>query len=504
MVKTIRQKIIFILFLGSVLSGGGCGIVPNRTPATLEEFRGEFPKSSGAFFGKETVLTLAEAQKHALKNNPDYRSMFYAVNAARYRYYQSMSAYLPKIDYNFGIGQSFDNNHDNVNLPEGVFPQSRELRTANSFTASYLLFDGLAREFSVLIAQRQYRAETASDENVKRLLLRGVAYAYYDIILARERENIARANMDFQISSLAQAENRYQYGYVSKASVLNFKILAAMARSNMLNARYQGDTARYALLALMGFSTEELPPNLKLLPLKLQDRIEPPGMDFYLETAIANRPDLKEYRLMLEIARYRKFSAFSPFLPVISAYAGFRAESLAGKNSHWNPDDATHDYYNNNNFNYGIQSSWNLFNGFRSVQQVRIEIEREQVARFQLENNFLSIINEVQSAYANYRNSLEQVKIFHEMLQWVFEQRNLVQVEYWGGNETITRLNGAQSDLVEAESKLAIALIDLEKSIAQLNAAVNLPLQTDEMHSFGEPSSGTVLEDLLNRLNQTP
>ena len=83
-----------------------------------------------------------------------------------------------------------------------------------------------------------------------------------------------------------------------------------------------------------------------------------------------------------------------------------------------------------------------------------------------------------------------------------YEQRQLVTVEYWGGRETITRLNGAQSDLVGAEGKVAIAIVELNKALAQLNAAVNMPLEEESSRPLPVPLWKNTLENLLKRLDR--
>ena len=40
------------------------------------------------------------------------------------------------------------------------------------------------------------------------------------------------------------------------------------------------------------------------------------------------------------------------------------------------------------------------------------------------------------------------MQICREVLGWVFEQRALVKSEFWNGRNTITRLNGAQSEII--------------------------------------------------------
>ena len=96
----------------------------------------------------------------------------------------------------------------------------------------------------------------------------------------------------------------------------------------------------------------------------------------------------------------------------------------------------------------------------------------ENIARLHLSEQFLRVLTEVKDAYANYRNAREQTRLCRETLEWVYEQRTLVQSAFWCGRDTITRLNGAQSDVVEAECRLAIARIEVCKALVQLQAAV--------------------------------
>lgn len=490
---------IIPVFLLLALCCAGCFTRPVENYRNLADFKENFPKLDIAELSKKKVLTLRDAQKTAIANNPDYIAAYHAVYAAKFRYYRSLSAYLPTVDLNMSVGQSLENSRDLRNPPEGVVPRENHFSTDIGLRASYLIFDGLAREFAALIAQKEYKKSVAEDENIKRLLIRGVAYAYYDAILAREAERIGEADLAFQTSSLLQAETRYKYGNVSKASVLNFKILANAARSSILNARYRGEVARFALTALMGYPTLDFPKELELTPLEIKPEELMLDLDTYLDMAIANRPDLRAARFMLEIARCRTFSAYSGFLPVINAYLGLDFNTSASKYGAYR---VHHSYYNNAGFSYGVTGEWNLFSGFSTYNLLRESRAMEQMTRFNLDSAFLSVMNEVKDAYANYKNAREQVAIYREMMKWVFEQRQLVQVEYWGGRETITRLNGAQSDLVNAEGKLAIAAVELNKAIAQLNAAVNVSFEDELEHQYPQPGSGTPLDSLLNSLDR--
>ena len=448
----------------------GCFSCPSDRYQTFEDYRKSLPRRKTASLAEKKILTLAEAQQFALAGNPDYLSAGQAVRAAKFRYYRSLSAYLPEVDFRAGAQHALKDSHDLLNPPAGVMPRERKFSADLGIYASLLVFDGLEREFTVLAARQETRRRQALDRNAKRLLVRAVAYAYYDAVLARETERIARADLSFQESSLRQAENRFRNGLVSKASVLNFRILANRAKSAIYNARYRGIAARNSLCALMGFPQEDFPPELELAPLQRERKELYPSLEFCLEQAAANRPDLRAAAFLLDIAFFRKWSAYSGFLPTVRAEAGF---GWGAENARYGGYHVNRSHHNTAGFTYGVSGEWNLFKGFSTFNLIRERTVDEELAKLHLGELFLNAVNEVKDAWANYQNALEQVKIFEETVGWVYEQRQLVQSEYWNGRDTITRLNGAQSDLVEAESRLAIALIELRKAEVQLDAAMN-------------------------------
>ena len=84
----------------------------------------------------------------------------------------------------------------------------------------------------------------------------------------------------------------------------------------------------------------------------------------------------------------------------------------------------------------------------------------------------IAALAEVESSYAVRESAAESLRLYRESLGWVRRQRELVALEYWAGRVTITRLRGAQNDLVDAECGCAAALAQVVKAEAQLLAAV--------------------------------
>ncbi len=464
----------------------------------MEDFRKIRPALNLQKLAQKKTLSLYDAQSTALQNNPTYLAAYQAVKAAKYRYYRSLSAYLPNIRSNFHIAQSLRNSHHIKNPPAGVMPYENYFSNETTLHTSWLLFDGFEREFSMLIAREGYNKSLLEDANARRLLIQAVSYAYYDVMLAETRKVIAEADLDFQISSLDQARSRYRFGKNSMAAILNFQILGNEARSAILAATTRTASARYALASLMGGTAEYLPETIKLDSLQIADTVKLEPLQTYCDMAIAHRSDLAAFRSDLQISRYRRLQGYSAFMPTVRLYFSSSFSNNESRYADYRYTSSRHNQFNNS---YGAAIEWNLFEGFASFNLLRELNALEEIAQYQLQERFLQVINEVCDARENIVNAAGQLALYKQSLEWVFEQRKLVQAEYDSAKATITRLNGAQSDLVRAENMLAIAQIELNKAIIQLQTAIEGDFPTLERHEINPLSTVTAFDKLLQKLS---
>ena len=480
-----------------MLLSNGCTLKPLNTLANMEDFRKLHHALDLKKLAKQKTLTLFEAQKAALQNNPTYQAAYQAVRAAKYRYYRSLSAYLPTVQGSLHTAQSFRNDHHIKNPPAGIMPYENYFATETTLYASWLIFDGFEREFSVLIAKEGYTKSLLEDANARRLLIQAVAYAYCDVMLSEAKKVIAEADLSFQISSQKQAQNRYRGGKNSMAAVLNFKILANDSRSAILAAKNRTASARYALAALLGGTAEYLPEEIKLEPLQITENIPVKSLQTYCDMAIARRSDLAAARSALQISRYRHLQGYSGFMPEINI---FYSGSFSNNNFRYGDYRYTASRYNRLVNTYGAVMEWNLFEGFTTYNLIRELQTLEEKSQYDLLKCFLQVINEVSDARENIINAAGQLQLYRQSLEWVFEQRQLVQAEYNADKATITRLNGAQSDLIRAENMLVIAQIELNKAIIQLQSAIEGDYPNLPEHTHIPPSSIEPFDKLLQKL----
>ncbi|MBO4647526.1 MAG: TolC family protein [Lentisphaeria bacterium] len=420
---------------------------------------------------KDKVLTLEDAQNLAVQNNPSFKAKYFAIVSARAAYYGAFAPYLPKINVAYQIGQSFSepNNVYSNNIRNG----SRTFETGPSASASWLIFDTFVREMNLLAAKHNWKQSEALELDARRLLVRSVAYAYNNILLSMAKIKIAKENMKFQNSQLKENELKFEVGAVPLSNVLNFKAYYNTAESDLYSAQYSYTASKYTLAQLMGLTEGTIPDEVKFPGVPSPDGEVLASLPVYLDTALANRPDLKAYREALEVSKYNYWSSICAFGPTLTfnANIGYNIGQTRVKNYAGPGGDYTNKYQTFS-FSYGATASWEIFSGGRTFFNMRAQQASMMQSDYALANTWITVITEVRTAYDSYLTCLKQVKISQKSLELYRKIRDLVAEEYQAGNTELTRLNEAQRDFVSAETTLATYVINMHNAKAQLEAAV--------------------------------
>lgn len=489
-VKNMRLLTLSVFCASAAMVLSGCYNYEKPAAATMEtEFQQRKKDGADELLKDVKLLTIENAQRIALANNPDYRSAYHAVKAAEMVYYQALGSFAPTVNATFSIGQSHSYPHS------GTSPHYHDsaFTTNTGINANWVLFSGLSRYFAAKIAKAGQNFQEAMEEDACRTLLRGVAYAYNEIMLAKENIRIADKDMSFQQDCLRETELKYEVGTVPLSEVLNFKIRVNNAISNKITAERTYEIATYVLAVLMGYPEGKFPEWVNFAEIKTDLDAIVPKVEVYLDAALANRPDLRGMREQLKIAEYTKYKSYSAYSPVISAYANFNYQHRDGRSSL----NRAHTRAYGPSFEYGASASWTLFNGFIRYNQVREAQANMAIAEFALASAWLGVIQEVRTAYTNYIQSVRQAKIFEGTLKYSTEQRDLVAKEYEAGTIGITRLNEVQKDLVDAEATLASAYINTKNAMVQLEAAAGM-ISANYKKLTGDENAKTQASDIEN------
>ena len=442
-----------------------CGCIHSETPVAISKSTySTIQESEQQMLSPELkFLTLEIAQDIALQNNPSFRTKYFAIVAARAQYYSAYTYYLPTVSMNYSLGQ----NYTNVRDAKGA--RSMVTTSSPSMNLNLTVFDSFVREMNILGAKHNWKQTEAAELDARRQLVRDVAYAYNNVLLAQAQIRISQANMSFQRELLKETELKFAVGASPLSDVLNFKTKYNSAESDLYNAQFSYVVAKYSLAALMGLTEGDIPSTVRFSEMPSADGEMLSDIKTYLDAALANRPDLKAYREQYESAKYGYYSSIAAFGPTLTFNLGLGYTDTHTRNHRSNNSSRTDSY----NVNYGLSANWDIFSGGRTYLAMRAAEANMVATEFTVAAAWINVIQEVRVAYDNYITSLKQVKLNQKNVEIVRKMRDLVNEEYKAGSAGITRLNEAQYDLVNAETALANAVINMHNAKAQLKAATD-------------------------------
>lgn len=445
----------------------------------------------------DRVLTLERSRQIALRYNPDIHASRARIDQALARIKEARAAYFPQVALSHNSNRTFQVPRTGVRLPVStptLFPnvptslETLDLNTllqllsqplfgrgistgpGSSFSqhtttvsVNWTLFDGFAREATLLATKHTHGATAMALADAQRLLVRAVDEAYYQAQLAGEQIRIARADVEFSQDQLRMAQRRADAGRATKTDVLNFQVRLTAAQADEQAALGLYRNARTVLAELMGIDSVTLPEGTELAPFteESEEELTPPNADQWVDLALATRPDLaqKEQELKAKTEEVRAAKGqYSPSVLLSGSHGFDRLHNVA--------------YSSNDQASAGaLEVRWQLFTGGFRTSRVRLrEAERWQIAA-ELRRRRQKVSSEVRQAATSLKDAQAQVRLQRLSLDAARENRRIVEAEYQAGKASLVRLNEAQRDLIQTDVNLTLARIRLRQSWSDLRAA---------------------------------
>ncbi len=483
--KTIFHPLPLLSSALILLTGmSGCYTPPPEGKLIESKFYESIPeetKREKAVPRRDVPFRREEAVRIALKNNPSYRSAYAAITGAKMRYYQAIGAYSPTLSGGFAVGQQFYRGNG-----DGVLPNRENVGyTFTSVRAQWTIFDGLVREFEVMAAKRNVKMQELLNANAKRILEEAVLTAYDDIISSAAQERIAHANLRFQTEELEEARAKNRIGEAPVSNVLNFQAKRDQAEMETIRAQSRKQIALFSLALLLGYTEAELPGGIDPSAPGNAEEAESIHLEeivFYLNEAVANRPDLNALREGLQILKYRHYQSYGAFSPTLTTFANYTNSTNSNSGDGGYSNGFGNIFISGNSFSYGGAAVWNLFNGFRSYNQLRATKSDLDVAYLQGSYEYLKVVNEIRAAYTDCRSNMQLLKLAASRRETLRKERDLVKKEFQVGDAPLIRLNQVQEDYVKSEFEYISAGAALRKTHTKLRSAAACSIKEEELN----------------------
>ena len=405
----------------------------------------------------EDTLTLEDAWRIALRDNPNE-----AVTRARFeqalsRIQLARSAYHPQLEATGnGARASFSESQQALNP---LLDDSAEQFEA-ALRATWLLWDGGARRSRLNAAMEAADAAEASLKEIRMDLLANVGRAFTSAQLARENVRISTADAEFQNRQLQDIRRREAAGAASRADRLNFDIRRLAAENAAVTAKANYDTAMAALAALLGVDAgHPLPAPVAVDP-DAAAQVAPDYAEAW-NAARTQLPALMRAEAQVRAAEANAAVERGAYRPTLAAFGDVIATRT---------DDPafTGDDVGNT---VGVQISWDLWDGGQRRSRLREATWAADEAAAGARGIELQAQSQLANAITAYNAAVRSEEITRETLELTRENRDLVEAAFRAGQESLLRLNEAQRDYTTAESRAVQARLNREQAWINLQRA---------------------------------
>ena len=322
-------------------------------------------------------------------------------------------------------------------------------------TATQRLFSG-----SSLPALRStYKAWRSAELNAvqqKRQLAVGVARAYYGVLLAREGELLAQANLEAAEGQLELANRQQTAGLSTRRVLLQAQLSVSRAQRDLVSAAEQRSRAEEGFHKLTGLPRDE--------PLELPQSPVLPGE---LEQALGQldeRPDVRAAELQTEAAGLQRVASDMRWLPVVDAQFSYNYSQNTGFQ-----DDPT-------NWRVALVGTWNLWDGGLRLAESAEYASQRRLAQLQHRQIREDAEEQLRVAWETWRTAEEALTTVADEQALAEENIRLAEQSFSAGAATWLEVREARVSLASARLSALQQRMDRDVAALDVRLAMGLPL----------------------------
>jgi len=402
------------------------------------------------------ALDLAEAYEKALSNDPNWANAQHTLDASEENTSLSRAYLLPSVDLNGNL------THNDLIL------------SGTGDTLSYH-----QRQLGVKATQPLFRADawygykqakaatSAAEANFayqKEQEILRVANAYFNVLSAQENLEYSKAEEGALGRQMDQSQQRFDVGLIAITDVLEAKAQFDAARASRISAEASLNTARENLIAIIGDDPGKLAPLKTDVPM---NQPVPDNADEWTKLARDQNPQLLMAHYNYQGAKAATNVQRAAYVPNVDLFGQYNDTDIPNSGGN-----QLLQFTSGRTTTVGIQATWNLFGGGRTVASVRQASYQEAAAEDNVESVERNVVSTTRSAYLNSfqvdatRQAVKsnESALAADQAGYEVGTRNIVDVLL-----TQSNLYAAKRDYANARYNYVINTLQLKAASGQLN-----------------------------------
>jgi multidrug efflux system outer membrane protein len=481
-----RTCVIGTLLVDVIFLVTGCTVGPNYKPPEMEMPQ-EWQHSSEDVFstvpdaynmGWWKIFAdeeLDELVRRATQNNRDIKAAFYRVEASRALRDYTAGRYYPDINASGSYSRSLYRGLSQV----AASSQPLDIYSSGfNFLWEIDLFGKIKR--SVESSQASYQATIEDYRNVMVTLFADVCSNYIELRTIQSRIKYAKDNVEIQRKTLVLTKSLYKAEIVGELDVKQAEFNLANTESEIPTLLTAEEASLNRLAVLLG----ELPGSLRneinsyksLAPVKETINISLPV------NLLRQRPDIRRAERALAAQTATIGVAEADLYPALQLSGYFQTQSLkfSGLGN-----------INNKTYSYGPGLTWNIFDGNRIRNNIKIQeaVTAELLAEWQ--NTVLAAVEDVQNAMYAYTQQAKRQQLLEDSVAASLRSVDLVQNLYKSGLIDFQNVLDTQRTLFLQQDNLAISNGLLLQDIVLIYKAFGAGWQNQDITNPPENTGNT-------------
>ena len=413
----------------------------------------------------QEILTKKEALEITLENNFGIKIANNNLEVAKNNKSIYNTGFLPTAA--ISSGANYSNNNQTISRQDGTSTSINGAVT-KSYNASvgldYTIFDGLGRKYNYQQLKETYNlTELQARETIENTYLQ-LFTTYFEIARFSENKENLKEALSISKQRLLRAKYQYEYGQSTRLELLNAEVDVNNDSITLINANQQLSNVKRGLNVILGIKKE-----VNYVVDTEVEFVKMMNFDDLQQKTIANNSTLKQNEKNIAISEFNIKINKANYLPSLGLNTSY------GWNKSENPSTSFLAASTSNGLNAGLSLSWSLFDGGSTktnVANAKIALENQQVL---LEQQKLSIDNELRNTWENYKNQLFIITAQEKNVVTTQNNFDRTKERYKLGQVTSIEFRQAQINFINSKTAYNNAKFDaklIELQLLQLSGDI--------------------------------